>query len=230
MTDIIYVAIVDDDPFYREILKAQLVQYKNIRIVIEASDGNELIVLLRKHKIDIVLLDLDMPVMDGIETIKYLTKHYRDIKSIILTLHSDTLKSYDLIINKARGFLHKNREIDKVSDAIYAVHKGIYYIEGSWDLSKILEGKKKNERKNNEAIKKTKDKFEQPTAVKFSTREIDVLKLILKDYTPKEISNTLFISTKTVYTHQKSMLQKADCKSLVSLVSYVYENEIIKRS
>ncbi len=224
MTDIINVAIVDDDPFYRELLKAQLVRHENIRIIIEASHGKELIVLLRKHKIDVALLDLDMPIMDGITTIKYLTKHYRDIKTVILTLHTDTLKSYDLIINKAKGFLHKNREIDKVSDAIYTVHKGSYYIEGSWDLSKILVEKKKEE------AKKTKEKSTLLTKIKFSAREIDVLKLMLKDYTPKEISGTLFISTKTVYAHKQSMLQKADCKSLVSLASYVYENGIIKRS
>jgi DNA-binding NarL/FixJ family response regulator len=223
MSDIINVAIVDDDPFYRELLKAQLAPYKNIRIVIEVSNGKELIVYLRKHKIHIVLLDLYMPVMDGTATIKYLTKYYRDIKTIILTLHTDKLKSYDLIINKAWGLLHKNKEIDKVADAIYTVHKGVYYIEGSWDLSKILKEKKI------ETNKKVKEKSILLNGIKFSKREEEVLKLICKQYTAKEISDKLCISTKTVDGHRDSMLQKTNSKNIIGLIFYLIDTGLIKR-
>jgi len=224
MTDIINVAIVDDDPIYRAILKAQFKRHSKIQIIFEASNGKELISLLRKHKIDIVLLDLNMPVMDGTETLKYLTKFYRGLKTIILTVHTNKLQSYDLIINKAWGFLHKNKEIDKIADSIYTVYNGVYYIGGSWDLPQIL-----IEEKQSAEPKKIKVKSIIKATAIFSPREMQILKLIYNQYTTKEISEKLYISMKTVDWHRDSMLQKTGSKNIVGLIRYVIFTDIFRK-
>jgi two-component system response regulator DegU len=147
MNKIIKLALVDDDAFFVEVLRGYIQPYKDVKIAIEASNGRQLINILekKKQKLDVILLDLDMPDMDGMETIQYLTVNYPHIKILILTVHDDDAIFNYLIKNGANGFLSKESDMNKVIDAIRIVYKYKYFTD--WDLKKTVAPKKSKYKK-----------------------------------------------------------------------------------
>jgi two-component system response regulator DegU len=214
MKRLIKLAIVDDNVFFRKSLANLIGSCKDFEIIIEASDGKELIHALEKQKPDVVLLDLEMPGMNGIKTTHYLSKHHPDIKNLILTMHNDEKLSHHLIEKGANGFLLKDADLNKLIDAIYTVSKHEYYFAG-WDLQRII------------AAKKIKKKRMLVKGTQFTGRELEVIDLICQQYTNKEISDRLFISMRTVDGHRDSILQKAQARNAVGLVMYAIRNGLI---
>src|ERR1700740_3171058 len=133
----IKLALVDDNEFFRQALIDIVHSVKDFKVIIAVSNGKELIKALKKHSPTVVLLDLKMPVMDGIKTTEYLSKHYPDIKILILTVSNDDAVLYNLIEQGANGFLKKGRDMENIIDAIYTVTKHKYYFSGH-DLKKIV--------------------------------------------------------------------------------------------
>jgi len=217
MNKSIKLAIVDDSDFFRTGLVNLLQANSKFQIVIECSNGQELIDVLKleKHKPDIILLDLEMPVMDGIKTTEHLSKHYPAIKILILTVHDEARTLLHLVERGVNGFLMKE-DINKLLNAIDTICKQEYYFKG-WDMKKIAA-----------AYKKDKNKPVAKNQVSFTERELEVLALICKGLTNKEISTKLYIGIRTVDRHKDNILQKANVRNTVELVIYAFQNDLIK--
>lgn len=218
MQHLIKLAVVDDSLFYRQALIKSLEKNKDLKIIIEALNGKDLINAIEHKKLepDIILLDLEMPVMDGVKTTEYLSRHHPDIKILILTQHNDEGISQELIKKGANGFLFKKNGLEKIVDAIYSVAKYQYYFAG-WNLQKIVTAK------NNVRKRLYKNK------VQFSKRELEIMELICQQYTNKEISDKLYISTRTVDGHRDKLLQKTNSYNSVGLAMYAMQNGLITK-
>jgi two-component system, NarL family, response regulator DegU len=212
----IKLAIVDDQHLFRKGIVSLIREEEGINVVLEASNGKELIDQLETIMPDIVLLDLEMPVMDGIFTTEVLHKKYPEIRVIILTMHNEDEFIIHLIEKGASGFLLKNHDIETVIDAIYAVsHTGFYFNE---HISKaMVKGLIQNQKIN-------------PTfnRVNFSEREIEIIRLLCKEYTSKEIADEMYVSIRTVEGHKDRIMHKIGARNSIGIVMYAVKNNLIK--
>jgi DNA-binding NarL/FixJ family response regulator len=209
------IAIVDDHPIFRKGLISLLESYEDLRILFEAEDGRD---LLEKTKIDqpeVILLDIEMPVMNGIEATVNIKQLYPHIKIIILSIHDGEMIIDHLIKKGANGFLSKDSNIEKVVLAINIVAERGYYFD-----YEVMNSLVKNACLNN----RLKTEFTQ-TAL--SEREVEILKLICKEYTNKEIANELCLSVRTIDTYRTKIFEKAKVKNAVGLVFFAIKYGLI---
>ena len=207
------ILIVDDDPDIVTILRDRLdsLGYETCT----ASDGLQGLERIERDQPDLILLDLEMPLMDGIETTEYLQRKYPEIKILILTMHNEEEIILHLIEKGAHGFLLKDQPIETLVDAVYAVIDNGYYFNDH--ISKIMV-------KGLVRSQKIKPSFIE---VRLSSREIEVIKLICREYTNKEIADKLFISVRTVDGHREKILQKTKAKNTVGIVMYAIKNNLL---
>jgi len=211
----IKLALVDDQALFRKGLISLIAEFEELKIVIESQNGQEFIEALKGAKPHVVLLDLQMPVMDGIEVTKYLVKRYPEIKIIILTMHDDEEFVLHLAEIGAHGFLLKSSDIETVVDAIYAVRGGKYYFKE--DISTLLvKGLTKNS--------KIKQGFSDP---QLTEREMEVVRLICKEYTNREISEKMGVSLRTVDGHRERILQKINAHNTAGIVLYAVKHGLV---
>ncbi len=211
----IRLAIADDQQLFRKGLIALLGDYPEIVVCIEASHGQELLDQLEKTPVDVVLLDIQMPQMNGIETTLQLHKKNPDTKILILTSHNEEELIKHLIVRGAHGFLLKNNTLETIVEAISGVTENGYYF---------------NERVSKEMVSDLLSKYSiKPVffQASLSAREIEVIRLISQEFTNKEISDKLCISVRTVETHRDHILQKTNAKNSVGIIMYAYRNNII---
>lgn len=211
----IKIAVVDDQCLFRSGLISLIKEFAELDVIIEASNGNDLIREVAKQKPDVILLDVEMPVMNGFETTEYLKKNHPEIKILILTMYNDDEIILHLISKGAHGFLLKNNNIEVIVDAIHAVIENGYYFNDSVSKS-MVKGLVSN--------KKIKPHFK---AVSLSEREIEVVKLISKEHTNKEIADKLFISVRTVDGHRERILGKIKARNTAGIVMYAVKNDLL---
>lgn len=211
----IRVAIVDDQKLFRGGLKMILSEDPSIDVVFEAGDGKQFFERLAFEPVSVVILDVEMPVMDGIETLKRLQQQDPEIKVIMLTMHdSDRLISH-LMQCGASGFLLKDEEPEVVRTAVSRVaSEGVFFRD--YVSRALLKRSKQNNRNRNEDY-----------ASKLSERETEVLQLLCQEYTSKEIADKLYISYRTVEGHRRSMQEKTGARNIVGLVLYAVERGIV---
>lgn len=214
----IKIAVVDDQHLFRQGLISLLNEYTELDVIIEAGNGKELLEKLKERQPDVVLLDLEMPVMDGIETSIAIKNRYPKIKIIILTMHTDDEFIIHLLEKGVRGFLPKDKDIEVVVDAIYAVlEKGYYFDE---HISKAMV----------KGLVKTKKVNPSFAARYLSEKEIVVINLICKEYTNKEIADKLSISSRTVDAHRTTILLKTGAKNTAGIVMYAFKHNLLDAS
>lgn len=212
----IKLAVVDDQLLFRRGLISLIKEFEEFDIVIEAQNGKELVDAIKKRKPHIVLLDLQMPVMDGIETTAYLNEKYPDIKVLILTMHDDDEFILHLIEKGANGFLLKNNSIEVVVDAIYSIMESGYYFNDRISKTMI---------KGLVRSKKIKPVFQ---TTNLSDREIEIITLICKELTNKEISERLCLSIRTVENHRDKILEKTGARNTVGIVMFALKNNLLE--
>ncbi|MBI9056870.1 response regulator transcription factor [Labilibaculum sp. DW002] len=207
------IMIVDDHKMFRSGLRFLLNNVPKIEIVGEASNGKEFLEMAENTQIDIVLMDINMPEMNGIEATREALKRYPDMKVIVLSMHGEE-EYYDQMLDAGvKGFLLKNSDADELISALEAVMAGKSYFSQEL-LVDILDQKR---------LQKLKIE-----TVKLSQRELEVLKLICDGYSNAEIAEELFISQRTVDRHRSNLLSKTSCKNSTSLVMYAVKNKIIE--
>ncbi len=213
MQEKIKIFITDDHQIMLDGLKSILVCEPTFEIVGEALNGVETLKKLETITPDVLLMDLIMPRMDGLETTKHIRKRYPHIKIIILTTNDEGSIITSIFKQGASGFLLKNTSSDVLINSIHQVYKGKKIL--SSDLTqKIL-----HQLNTPPSPSKTK--------LKLTKREKDVLKLIAKEKTTAEIASQLFISTHTVISHRRNLLVKFDVKTSVGLVKKALESGIL---
>jgi DNA-binding NarL/FixJ family response regulator len=214
---IINVAIAEDQKLFRACLVPILNSYNHINVIIEVSNGAELMRAVRNADVapDVVILDLAMPEMNGLETTEALKKEFPDVKIIILTVHNEERHIVKMVGMGVNGYLVKNAEIDEVIKAIESVmFKGFYFNEST--LLSIQNGMSQRRPKS----------FD--THSPLTIREKEVLELICKEFTTPEIAEKLYLSVRTVDGHRNHLLEKTGARNTAGLVLYALRYDIVQ--
>lgn len=204
---IIKVVIADDHEIFRDGLKLMLGSMDSIDLAGEAADGKELVALVAKVNPDVVITDIKMPVMDGPEATRYIMEHHPIVKVIALSMFDDEELILEMLEAGATGYLLKNADKTEVVDAIHSVHDNTpYYCKStSGKLVKLIAYSRNNMQK-------------QKKEAEFSDKEKEIIRLICKEYTNKQIGETLFLSTRTVEGYRMKILEKMGAKNIVGIV------------
>jgi DNA-binding NarL/FixJ family response regulator len=213
----IKLALVDDHKLFRSGIAALLSPMDDFEIVSESGNGAEFIESISSQTPEIVLMDLEMPEMDGMQTTAYLKQHFPEIKVIVLSMHNEEKFIVHLMEIGARGYLLKNSEPEDIVSAILSVHETGYFF--SEMVSRVmLHG----------LVKKEKVKPSFKPNIELSDRELDVVKLICKELTTAEIGEKLFISPRTVEGHRNNAMLKTGVRNTAGLVVYAMKNGLFE--
>ncbi len=210
----IKIIIADDHQMFIDGIKSLLVNEKGIKVIGEAVNGKQVLSLLEKEQADIVLLDVNMPEMDGIEATKLIKQKYATVKVLMLTMYNNQEFIFGLMNAGASGYILKNTGKTELLEAITAVNNGKTYY--SKDVTETI--------LQNFSKKTTEQKVE---AAHLTEREKDVLKLIAQEYNTQEIATQLFISANTVETHRKNLLSKLQAKNIAGLVKFAIQSGLV---
>jgi len=210
----IKILIADDHQLFREGLMTLLSSALNIEIVAQAENGKQTIEKAKKLSPDIILMDIGMPIINGIEATGILQMEAPKIKVIALTMHSEKHFIKGMLEAGAYGYLFKNCAYDELIDAINTVFAGKKYL--SDDITEFI---------IHDYIGKPKNKQEDDPQL--SVREMEILKLIADGKTSREISELLFVSIKTIGTHKQNILNKLNMNSTADLVKYAIKKGLI---
>jgi DNA-binding NarL/FixJ family response regulator len=209
------ITIVDDHLIFRQGLKSILALHNIANVIGEASNGIEFLRLLVHLKPDLVLMDIDMPTMNGIEATENAMKQMPELKIIAFTMFSDEEYYYKMIDRGVKGFILKTYGISELQNAIKNVMSGDSYFSNEL-LMRII----KNFGQLNKVMPLKHDKL--------TPREIDVLQQICLGLSTDEIAAKLYISPRTVKSHKSNLLEKTVCKNTPSLILYAKKNKIVE--
>jgi DNA-binding NarL/FixJ family response regulator len=213
----IKIILADDHRIFRDGIKSLLSDNDFINIIGEASSGNELLDMLKTQKPDVVIVDITMPGLSGIEVSKQISSLYPEIKIMILSMHTDE----DFVINSikagAHGYLPKDTSKEELLEAIKIIYDGGEYY-GKLVSDNFLKNYIKKF-KTGQTLKENED---------LTQREIEILKLAASGSSNKEIADKLFISIKTVDAHKNHIMQKLKLKNTAEMVLYAVKNKIIE--
>ncbi|MFC0516783.1 response regulator [Mucilaginibacter angelicae] len=212
----IKIAIADDYTIYRDGLKIGLTQDENLEVMLEAADGEDLIMGIETNMPDVIIMDLKMPVMDGMEATKFIKKKYPDMKILVVTMYDDEKFVIHLMEIGANGYLLKNAEAEEIRKAIYSVHETGYYFNNIVSNALL----KKLVIKGN-----IKPSFKE--GVELTEREQDVLKLICAEKTANEMGKQLFLSPRSVEGIRQRLIDKVGVRNTAGLVMFAVKNGII---
>jgi DNA-binding NarL/FixJ family response regulator len=200
--------IVDDHRILRDGIKALLREMKHVELVGEASNGLELIPLLQGCNVDLILMDINMPKMDGIEASREALRICPSVKIIVLSMHDD-INHYDSMVEiGVDGFLLKESNYDELEKAIESVFDGRPYFSQEL-LLKLLRSKR------------------QAATIEISKREKDVLELICKGLSTSDIAEKLFLSISSIEKHRAELLVKTNSPNSTALAVYAIKNNLV---
>jgi DNA-binding NarL/FixJ family response regulator len=215
----IKIILVEDHQIVRDGIKALLLDAPGIKICGEAASGDELKALLGKKEADIIIMDISLPDISGIELTRGLTENYPDIKVLILSMHTGEDFIFNAIKAGAKGYLPKNTTRKELLNALAAIANNEEYFSES--VSNII-------LKNYIQKAKNGGKESQPNEEKLTGREIEILKLFAGGMSNQEIADKLFISIRTVESHKNHIMQKLELNSTVDLIKFAIKSKIIE--
>lgn len=211
----IKVLLADDHEIITDGLKSILKNEDNIEVVATVSNGRDAVNYIEKNQVDIAVLDINMPIMTGIEATKLIKENAYETKVLILSMY-DTMEFIDELIEAGcQGYILKNKGQEELVKAIHRVYSGKPYF-GERVQERIMEQRMSSKGKSKEE------------KVVLTKREIEVLALIAQEFTTPEISDRLIIGESTVNTHRRNLISKLGVKSSLGLVSYAWKNGFIK--
>lgn len=206
----------DDHKLFREGIKALLTEDETIEIAGEAASGNELLQLLSTVPADMVLLDISMPDMDGLATIKLLRQQHPPVKVVVLFMLDNEWYVHQMLEVGAAGYLLKNISKDELRAAISMVASGMQYISPNLTINFLRKS-------SGTAPALTLDQDNNKKLHKeLSRREMEVLNLISDGFTNADISEKLFTSKRTIETHRQNLLEKTHTKNTAALSNLLY--------
>ena len=212
----IKIAIADDHKIFRKGLIVSLRHYSQLKFVLEAENGQQLLEGLEAAKPDVILMDLRMPIKDGIETTKYISEKYPHIHVIVLSMHEEEKYVLHLMENGANGYLLKSSDPLEIKKAIVEVMEKGYYLSNY--VNRIL--LKKAHTKNQAAISLDK-------VVEITDKEKEVLLHICLEYTSQQIGEKMGISARTVESIKEKLMEKCGSKNTAGLVFFAVKHNLI---
>lgn len=212
----IRVLLVDDHAILRDGIKALLEKRDNIKVVAEAADGREAVPKVTQFRPDVVVLDISMPLMDGLEATRQIKRENPDTKVLVLTMHDDEEYFFQLLRAGASGYVTKKSVSRELVSAIEALYRGESFFCPSmakYLLSDYLR------------LDKTAEHTEQE---ELTPREREIVKLIAEGYTNQQIADILHRSVKTIESHRSNILRKLDMHDSIELVKYAVRKKLIE--
>jgi len=213
---VIKVSIADDHKIFRDGIKMALKNKEYLRILWEAEDGKDLVHKMQIKRPDVLLMDIRMPEVDGINAIGLLRKEYEDVKIIVLTMYDDQEMISKMMEMGANAYLTKTTDPDEIYQAILTCMNDDFYFNDL--VNKAVLSKLQTKRQVRQFY---------PSPIKFSEKEIRILKLLAEDKTTEEISKEVFLSTRTIETIRQNMKTKIGAKTIAGLIMYAMRNKII---
>lgn len=212
----IKVAIADDHKIFRKGVILSMRPYTNITFVMEADNGEDLIQKIPDAQPDVILCDLKMPIKDGIDATKIITKNFPNIRVIILTMYEDERFVGHLMDCGAAGYLLKSTEPSEIKRAVMDVMRTGFYLNPF--VNKVLIKKNYSKQKFNPSL---------TSEVVISDREKEVLTLVCMEFTASEIALKMSISARTVEAIKDRLMERFGVKNSVGLVFYAMKNQLI---
>jgi len=207
----IKVIIVDDHKLFRQGLGVMLAAKEDIEVIEKYESAVQLLKYLPHLDVDLILMDIDMPELDGISALAEVYKVKPQVKTAILSMHLSSKKIQEAVAAKTNGYLLKTASDEEVAEAIREIMNGKDYFAKEAQAELIESYRKKDD----------------PDYVELTPREKDILKLVCQEMNSQEIAEKLFISVHTAETHRRNLLSKTGCKNSVGLVKYAMEHELI---
>ncbi|MBB1283081.1 response regulator transcription factor [Flavisolibacter sp. BT320] len=214
--NVIKVAIADDHKIFRKGVILSLRPYTNIKFVLEAENGDELLAGLAEAAPDVVLMDLRMPQKDGIETTKIVSKQYPNMFVLVLSMYEDERFVSHLMENGANGYLLKNAEPQEIRKAIMDVFEKGYYLNNF--VNRILIKKAHSKQKAIPSLN---------SEITISDKERDVLRFICMEFTAQEIAQKMDISPRTVEAIKDRLMERFGSKNTAGLVFFAVKNNLV---
>lgn len=211
----IHIGIVDDHLVLRQGLKMLLKEYNHLNVVLDAGNGKEFLDALRISVPDVILLDIEMPVMNGKEALEKVLEKYPGLKVIIMSTHFNDGYIIEFIRNGACGFISKSNDIEKIVDAIQSVHELGYYYDHK--VSAVMA----------RMIKRIPS---VPTLVpdtELTRREIEIIKLVCNKKTNNAIARQLNLSVRTIEGHRYNISKKTNTSNTLELIDFVVQNNLL---
>ena len=214
---VIKVAIADDHKIFRKGVILSLRPFTNIKFVLEAENGDELLNGIAAAEPDVVLMDLRMPLKDGIETTKVLSKQYPHIHIIVLSMYEDEKFVSHLMENGAHGYLLKNAEPQEIRRAVMEVQEKGYYLNNF--VNRIL-------LKRSHAKQKVVPTLSNE--ITLNDKEREVLRYICMEFTAQEIAQKMDISPRTVEAIKDRLMERFGSKNTAGLVFFAVKNNLVE--
>lgn len=210
------IIIVDDHALFREGIKLLIEHEKIGEVIAELENGKKFLDFIADEKPDIVLMDIDMPIMNGIEATQKALELYPDLNILVLSMHGDQNHYNQLISAGAKGFVLKTSGKQELQNAITTVSQGDSYFSSEL-LRKIIVDITRP---------KENDKSNKPN-IDFTERELEILGHFCGGYTVSEIAEKMFLSVKTIEAYRSKLLQKTGVKNTICLVLFAIKNKIV---
>lgn len=211
------VYIADDHTLFRKAMVNLIQGFEEVSEIKDAENGKELLTLMKYQAPDVAIIDLQMPVMDGVETCENILQKYPDVKIIVLTMHDSERYILHMMEMGVHAFLLKNTEPEELEEAIHAVVEKDFYHN---DLVATVLRKNVKERKSG-----TRPVFAN---IELSEREKEIVMLVCQELTIKEIGQKLSLSENTVRNHRVNIMEKVGVSNMVGLVKYAYDTGLVK--
>jgi DNA-binding NarL/FixJ family response regulator len=213
----IKVAIVDDHRMFRKSLSLLINSFSDADVLFEASNGTECIARMRDQVPDVVLLDIQMPEMNGFDTCKSLHENHPDVKVLILSELNDRETIRKIIDCGAHGYFTKNSDPLELELALRKIHNNGFYFAD--DLASVLR----------DTILHTKTPLiAANSSVTFTAREIEIIKLAAQEHSSSEIAEKIFINVRTVETHRKRIMEKTSSKNFLGVVLFALRTKLFE--
>lgn len=216
---LIKLAIADDHKIFRDGIKMALSNKENLKMLWEAEDGKDLLHKMSIKKPDVLLMDIRMPEIDGINAIELLRKEYEDVKIIVLTMYDDQQMISKMMEMGANAYLTKTTDPEEIYNAILTCMNDDFYFN---DLVNRAVMGKLMQRKN------VRQHYGNTPVVSFNEKELKILKLLSEDKTTEEISKIIFLSPRTIETIRQNMKMKVNAKTIGGLIMYGMRNKLIE--
>jgi len=212
--DPIKILIADDHEIVHDGLRLLLRNHPEYEIVHTCLNGKAALEYLVQNPVDIIISDISMPIMDGIELTSQVKRLYPDTKVLVLTVHHDDETVRSILAVEAEGYILKNTGTKKLVEALSSVAAGDTYYSQEI-VSIIIKGLSAADKK-------------VVAVAQLSPRELEILQLVVDELTTNAIAEKLFLSPKTIDTHRKNILKKTGVKSIVGLIKYAIQNELVR--
>ncbi|MEZ4999175.1 MAG: response regulator transcription factor [Bacteroidales bacterium] len=209
------IILVDDHRMFRDGVKAVLNDEEMLEVIGEAGSGEELYNMLKSVTPDIIITDISMADISGIEITRYITEKYPSVKVLILSMHKNEEFITKSISAGADGYLPKDTSMKELLEAIYVISQGGNYFNR--EISDTL---------LSSLIKQSKSQVKAVKPATLTSREREIIHLVVEGLTNKEIAERLFISIRTVDSHKNNIMQKLNLKSTVEMVKYAIKNNL----